>query len=39
MRRWQDEPVVVRTLAFLVLRQVLGLVGCGRSLDAKALLH
>jgi len=27
--------MVVRTLAFLVLRRVLGLVGCGQSPDAK----
>jgi hypothetical protein len=32
---WQDEPMVVRTLAFLVLRQVLGLVVRSQSPDAK----
>jgi hypothetical protein len=31
---WQDELPVVRSLAFLVLRRVLGLVGCGQSPDA-----
>jgi putative transposase len=35
MPGWQDRFVVVRTLAFLVLRQVLGLVGRGQSADAK----
>jgi hypothetical protein len=30
-----DEPVVMRTLAFVVLRQIFGLVGCGRSPDVK----
>jgi len=35
MPGWQDRFVVVRTLAFLVLRQVLGLVGRGQSPDAK----
>ena len=28
-------PVVVRTLGFLVLRRLLGVVGCGRTTDAK----
>jgi hypothetical protein len=31
----QDEPMVMRTLAFIVLRQVLGLVGLVQSPDAK----
>src|SRR6266508_4568148 len=35
MSGWQDGSVVVRTVAFLVLRQVLGLVGRGRSAGAK----
>src|SRR4051794_34763399 len=33
--RWQDEAVVVRTVAFMVLRQVLSLIGLGPSPDAK----
>jgi hypothetical protein len=32
---WQDEAVVVRTLAFVVVRQVLSLIGLGQSPDAK----
>jgi hypothetical protein len=32
---WEDGSMVMRTLAFLVLRQVLGLVGRGQSPDAK----
>jgi transposase InsO family protein len=32
---WQDEAVVVRTVAFVVLRQVLSLIGLGPSPDAK----
>src|SRR6266545_2145427 len=32
---WQDEAVVVRTLAFVVVRQVLSLVGLGPTPDAK----
>jgi putative transposase len=35
MSGWEDGSMVVRTLAFLVLRQVLGLVGRGQSPDAK----
>jgi hypothetical protein len=39
----QDEPMMVRTLALVIVRQVLGLVGCGPSPDAKdveiAVLH
>jgi putative transposase len=35
MRGRQDEVIVVRTLAFMVLRQVLSLVGLGQSPDAK----
>jgi hypothetical protein len=31
----QDEAMVVRTLAFLIVRQILGLAGCSRSPDAK----
>jgi hypothetical protein len=31
----QDEAMVVRTLAFMVVRQILGLVGCSWSPDAK----
>jgi putative transposase len=31
----QDEVMVVRTLAFMIVRQVLGLVGLGQSPDAK----
>jgi hypothetical protein len=31
----QDEAMVVRTLAFMVLRQVLSLVGLGSSPDSK----
>jgi hypothetical protein len=31
----QDETMVVRTLALMVVRQILGLVGCSRSPDAK----
>jgi hypothetical protein len=34
---WQDGVVVVRTLAFLILRRVLGMVGCGPAPDAKDL--
>src|SRR5947207_3899495 len=32
---WHDEPMVVRTLGFVVLRQVLNLIGLGPSPDAK----
>jgi hypothetical protein len=32
---WQDEPVVMRTLAFVFVRQVLGLIGLGPTPDAK----
>src|SRR3954451_24190884 len=35
MSGWQDEAVVVRTVAFMVLRQVLALIGLGPSPDAK----
>jgi hypothetical protein len=35
MRGWQDDLVVMRTLAFLVLRRILGVVGGGRTPDAK----
>ena len=35
MSGWQDEAVVVRTLAFVVVRQVLSLIGLGPSPDAK----
>jgi putative transposase len=35
MRAWQDDRVVVRTLVFLVLRRVLGVIGCGPAPDAK----
>ena len=35
MRGWQDDLVVMRTLAFLVLRWILGVVGGGRTPDAK----
>ena len=35
MSGWQDEAVVVRTLAFVVVRQVLALIGLGASPDAK----
>src|SRR3954469_24076943 len=35
MRGWQDDLVVMRTLAFLVLRRVLGAVSGGRAPDAK----
>src|SRR3954468_22062722 len=35
MRGWQDGPVLVRTLAFPVLRRVPGVVGGGRTPDAK----
>jgi hypothetical protein len=34
-RGWHDEPMVVRTLAVLVLRQVLGMVGRTQFLDVK----
>ncbi len=34
MRAWQDDRTVVRTLAFLVLRRILGVIGCPAS-DAK----
>jgi putative transposase len=37
MSGWQDGAVVVRTLAFLVLRRILGMVGCGQTPDAKDL--
>jgi hypothetical protein len=33
---WQDGPVVVRTLAFLALRRVLGVIGCGPAPDGAA---
>src|SRR6266498_1074875 len=33
-RGWQDGVVMVRTLAFLVLRRILGMVGCGQTPDA-----
>jgi putative transposase len=32
---WQDGSVVMRTLAFLVLRRILSMVGGGRAVDAK----
>jgi putative transposase len=35
MRGWQDDLVVMRTLAFLVLRRILGVVGGGPTPDAK----
>jgi putative transposase len=35
MLGWQDEAVVVRTLVFVVVRQVLSLIGLGPSPDAK----
>jgi hypothetical protein len=35
MSGWQDGAVVVGTLAFLVLRRILGMVGCGQTPDAK----
>jgi hypothetical protein len=35
MAGWQDEAVVVRTMAFMVVRQVLGLIGLGPTPDAK----
>jgi putative transposase len=35
MSGWQDEAVVVRTLAFVAVRQVLRLIGLGPSPDAK----
>jgi hypothetical protein len=35
MTAGQDGAVVVRTLAFIVVRRVLGLVGLGPSPDAK----
>jgi hypothetical protein len=35
MSDWQDGAVVVRTLTFLVLRWILGMVGCGQTPDAK----
>jgi transposase InsO family protein len=35
MAGWQDEAVVVRTVAFVVLRQVLSLIGLGPTPDAK----
>jgi hypothetical protein len=35
MRGWQDDLVVMRTSAFLVLRRILGVVGGGRTPDAK----
>jgi hypothetical protein len=35
MRARQDEVMVVRTLAFVIVRQALCLVGLGRSPDAK----
>src|SRR3954471_20439651 len=35
MSRWQDEAVVVRTVAFVVVRQVLSLIGLGPTPDAK----
>jgi putative transposase len=34
MLSWQDRPVVVRTLAFVILRRILGAVGCGRTPNA-----
>ena len=35
MRAWQDDLVVMRTLAFLALRRILGVVGGGQTPDAK----
>jgi putative transposase len=35
MSSWQDEAVVVRTVAFMVVRQVLGLIGLGPTPDTK----
>jgi putative transposase len=35
MSGWQDGAVVVRTLAFLVLQRILGMVGCGPAPDTK----
>jgi transposase InsO family protein len=35
MSRWQDGAVVVRTVAFMVVRQVLSLIGLGPTPDAK----
>jgi putative transposase len=32
---WQDDPVVVRTLAFVIVRRILSLVGGGPTPDAK----
>jgi hypothetical protein len=35
MPAWQDDVMVVRTLAFMIVRQVLGLIGLSPSADAK----
>jgi putative transposase len=35
MRGWQDGPVLVRTVAFPVLRRIPGVVGGGRTPDAR----
>jgi len=35
MSSWQDNAAVVRTLAFVVVRQVLRLIGLGPTPDAK----
>jgi putative transposase len=35
LQGWQDDRVVVRTVAFLALRRILGMVGYGQSPDAK----
>jgi hypothetical protein len=35
MSGWQDEAVMMRTVAFMVVRQVLSLIGLGPAPDAK----